>query len=267
LTSAPLTFNLLRAAKFRGSLMDFLHLLDSLSNLNSDDECVRHFEKQFHEFEPTCAFYCCGSPIAGSGGLKDKISHGKTAGRLVDDEIIMTVLADPALQAADKFPEYCKNNTSPLIWECDPTAMEDKDEKRFFGLAADFGVTGGITIPIHQLNKKTYGNLTLFFQQEPRLWLKRLTRVKKDIHVASLYLDAKLSSEPKPLPTGFNLSPRERDCLALLAIGLHTSQIADRLVLSDPTVNEYISNARKKLSARTRSEAVARAVQYELISL
>ena len=90
---------------------------------------------------------------------------------------------------------------------------------------------------------------------------------EKDIHVATLYLDAKLSSEVRHLSTHLTLSPRENDCLSLLASGLQTSQIADRLVLSDSTVTEYIVNARKKLGARTRSEAVAKAVQYGLISL
>ena len=247
--------------------MEFLHLLDELSNTSSDLDCMKLFEAQFHEFEPACGFYCCGSPMAGSGGLKDKVSYGKTVGRLVDDEILKTVLADPILQAGDKFPEYCKNNISPLVWECDPTSVEDTNEKRFLGLAADFGVKGGITIPIHQLRENTYGNLTLFFQQESSRWLERLNAVKKDIHVATLYLDAKLSSEVRYPSTHFTLSPRESDCLALLAAGLQTSQIADHLVLSDSTVTEYIYNARKKLGARTRSEAVARAVQYGLISL
>jgi PAS domain S-box-containing protein len=53
-----------------------------------------------------------------------------------------------------------------------------------------------------------------------------------------------------------NLSPREREVLALLARGLTGEQIAERLVLSPETVRTHIRNAREKLGASTRVEAV-----------
>jgi len=154
-----------------------------------------------------------------------------------------------------------------LVWQCEPTRLEDAGERRFFGLAADFGITGGITIPIHQLDRSTYGNLTLFFKRDATQHLGRLNAACGDIHVASLYLHTRLESidcEEKDLPA---LSPREQNCILLPARGYQTAQIAGRLALSDATVNEYVRNARNKLKARTRSEAVARAVQSGLICL
>jgi PAS domain S-box-containing protein len=56
------------------------------------------------------------------------------------------------------------------------------------------------------------------------------------------------------------LSPREREVLALLARGLTGEQIADRLVLSPETVRTHIRNAREKLGASTRVEAVTMAL-------
>jgi PAS domain S-box-containing protein len=57
-----------------------------------------------------------------------------------------------------------------------------------------------------------------------------------------------------------NLSPREREVLGLLARGLTGEQIADRLVLSPETVRTHIRNAREKLGASTRVEAVTMAL-------
>jgi len=57
-----------------------------------------------------------------------------------------------------------------------------------------------------------------------------------------------------------NLSPREREVLALLARGLTGEQIAERLVLSPETVRTHIRNAREKLGASTRVEAVTMAL-------
>lgn len=56
------------------------------------------------------------------------------------------------------------------------------------------------------------------------------------------------------------LSEREREVLNLLAVGLTGEQIADRLYLSPETVRTHVRNARARLGARTRVEAVAKAL-------
>jgi PAS domain S-box-containing protein len=56
------------------------------------------------------------------------------------------------------------------------------------------------------------------------------------------------------------LSPREREVLAMLARGLTGEQIAARLVLSPETIRTHIRNAREKLGASTRVEAVTMAL-------
>lgn len=63
------------------------------------------------------------------------------------------------------------------------------------------------------------------------------------------------------------LSGRERDCLEGMARGLRIAQIADRLVLAEVTVNLHLRNARRKLGARTLTEAVAKAMLYRQISV
>jgi len=63
------------------------------------------------------------------------------------------------------------------------------------------------------------------------------------------------------------LSPREREVLALLARGLTGEQIAERLVLSPETVRTHIRNAREKLGASTRVEAVTMALIAREIQL
>lgn len=57
-----------------------------------------------------------------------------------------------------------------------------------------------------------------------------------------------------------SLSPREREVLGLLARGLTGEQIAARLVLSPETIRTHIRNAREKLGASTRVEAVTMAL-------
>lgn len=55
-----------------------------------------------------------------------------------------------------------------------------------------------------------------------------------------------------------DLTNRERDCLAFMADGLPDREIAARLNIAEATVRFHIDNARSKLGARNRAQAVAR---------
>jgi len=59
----------------------------------------------------------------------------------------------------------------------------------------------------------------------------------------------------------FNLlSERERECLLWLCAGLRVAAIADKLSIGESAVQLYITNAKRKLGAKTREQAVARAI-------
>jgi DNA-binding NarL/FixJ family response regulator len=61
------------------------------------------------------------------------------------------------------------------------------------------------------------------------------------------------------------LSRREAEILELLSTGLTGEQVAERLVLSPETIRTHVRNAMGKLDARTRTEAVVRAIELEEI--
>lgn len=62
-------------------------------------------------------------------------------------------------------------------------------------------------------------------------------------------------------------SEREREVLGFLAKGLTDNQIAEQLRLSPATVQTHVRNAKAKLGARTRSQAVALALVGGLIEI
>lgn len=62
------------------------------------------------------------------------------------------------------------------------------------------------------------------------------------------------------VPTA-KLTPRERQVFELVAEGLTSPQIAERLKIGPATVRTHVEHIREKVGAHTRAEAVARLVQ------
>ena len=62
------------------------------------------------------------------------------------------------------------------------------------------------------------------------------------------------------------LTEREREVMTLVASGLQTDDVAERLFLSPETVKSHVQNALGKLGAHTRAHAVAIALVTEQIS-
>lgn len=61
------------------------------------------------------------------------------------------------------------------------------------------------------------------------------------------------------------LTPREREVLALVAEGLTNRQIAERLVVSEHTVHRHVTNMLRKLDLPSRTAAAARAASAGLL--
>jgi NarL family two-component system response regulator LiaR len=65
---------------------------------------------------------------------------------------------------------------------------------------------------------------------------------------------------------GFDLTEREREVLGLMVQGMSNNEIADRLVISGSTAKFHVSSILSKLRASSRTEAVAIALQNELVT-
>lgn len=78
------------------------------------------------------------------------------------------------------------------------------------------------------------------------------------IHIAGLVLTERLMEFAAPATAVLELTARERDCLAFVADGRTDWQIAVLLGISEPTVRFHLNNARRKLGAVNRAQAVAR---------
>jgi DNA-binding NarL/FixJ family response regulator len=78
-----------------------------------------------------------------------------------------------------------------------------------------------------------------------------------------------LASHPdrhRPIPERLDeLTPREREVMGLVAMGLTNREIAERLVVSPATAKTHVSRAMLKLHARDRAQLVVLAYQTRLV--
>ncbi|GAA3477696.1 response regulator transcription factor [Streptomyces yanii] len=88
---------------------------------------------------------------------------------------------------------------------------------------------------------------------------------------AARALITRFLTQPEASPAAMHerlkcLTPRERDVLGLVALGLSNEEIADRLFISPLTAKTHVNRAMTKLAARDRAQLVVIAYQSGLVS-
>jgi two-component system, NarL family, response regulator LiaR len=77
--------------------------------------------------------------------------------------------------------------------------------------------------------------------------------------------EAMITAAVEPAP-GADLTPRERELLALMTRGLNNQEIASELALALPTVKFHITNILAKLQVDNRTEAVLKALKHKIVA-
>jgi LuxR family quorum-sensing system transcriptional regulator CciR len=137
-------------------------------------------------------------------------------------------------------------------------ALPARDPGRRVGEAArSFGFGEGVILPI----RASDGSIGVVSMGGDRDALSARERAYLRI-VASLVFQRAATLREACGPTGIALSltPRELDCLALLARGLTDRDIAAKLRVSEPTIRFHLNGARRKTGAISRAHLAALAI-------
>jgi DNA-binding CsgD family transcriptional regulator len=167
---------------------------------------------------------------------------------------------DPRLQ-------NCLRHVTPFLW--DSTGHFGPEAEAFLSEAARYGLRSGIALPVgsgvgeNAMVAVSGSNLTLPDGEELQLAIGRTYIFASYFHER---LSHKLRKQAGSLETASpQVTKREREVLELAAHGQSSKRIAHELGIRESTVNYHIASIRRKFRARTRSHAVAQAVQFGLI--
>ncbi len=227
--------------------------INEIQNLETAAELIARTQElsSFLGFE-YCAFF-----LVGVSPLVEVVPHvhwgcpAQWVQRYIEGELIS---ADPVIS-------YCLSNTSPLIWgPSHPSHFKGKvvDIK----LVASFmGAKWGIVAPAHDCARHV-GVLSLSSDledancEETREELATFTHLLAGaVHSAAM----RIFSSFRATDVQKLLSARELECLRWVAKGKTSWEIARILGIAERTAIFHIENSVKKLGAKNRAHAIARA--------
>ena len=131
-------------------------------------------------------------------------------------------------------------------------------ERQVIARAGDHGFRSGIAVPMLFPRPGVIGGWNLGCSDGRKETTALATRIEGLLPAFATLVQSRLEqldiADPSPL------SAREREVLLWLGRGLRTDQIAHRLDVKPVTVSLHLKNARAKLGARTREQALALAI-------
>lgn len=163
----------------------------------------------------------------------------------------------------DPVGKYCFETVEPFFWSDVRYAESDRMAVRIMEEAAEHGLRQGFCVPMHGLSG--FQAVASFAGRTPELSRKQ----RKALHLLSIaaYGWAERRERVHHDENREILSPRERDILIWVALGLTKIEVAERLKISAVTVRTHLDRARSKLGAVNTVNTVVEALRRREIRI
>ena len=164
---------------------------------------------------------------------------------------------------------HCRTKTSPYFsgkgfWS--QARNLPVRRRKFEEEAVSVGIHSVVSIPVHLPLTKDRGYVGIATDccaaEFEKIYKNHLTMIHLGA-IAAFNQIRDLTREKQVALIG--LTERERECLLWLARGLHNDRIAQRMKIRPVTVEFHMVNARRKLNARTREQALVSAIQLGVV--
>jgi LuxR family transcriptional regulator len=169
----------------------------------------------------------------------------------------------------DPYYRACFDGTLPFDWDQVQTrATLHPLERQAWQYLADFGLSRGMTIPVH-LPGGRFAVVSAIVDRSMANWHAIGERTRETMfHLTHLFhktVHERGFESQIVVSLPVRLSPREIECLRWAAGGRTTQDVAHILGRSVETVRMHVKNAMHKLGSNNRTQAVAKAMQLGLL--
>lgn len=234
----------------------FEDFVDTLTPLKDAEAVWQHTA----EYSYKLGFSNCSLTLA------KKTSEGLEPAYLISDlpEEFGKIYKNEALISDDPFLQFsCQSLTAKKVASKDLSVFPKTTEKHkiFLDIAAQSGAMNGLGIPVRTSDIDLFGGWVFSSTEDGELFdLLHKEHGQEAQLAAVMAYERMVAIELGGASKLSLLSLREKECLLWLCAGLRSSMIANKLSISESAVNLYITNAKHKLRAKTREQAIARAI-------
>lgn len=168
--------------------------------------------------------------------------------------------ADAALAAAGQcfapflWPDICR------LIACTPAQHE------FLAQVSSCGIGAAVTVPVHRASGPDQAGSYSVFAGACSFLMKADIPLPLASLAAAHYVGARAFDaaeallKAQPAVLGPQLTPRQRDCVALVAQGKSDWEIGQLLGISESTVHKHIEDAKRRFGVSTRIQLVVRSL-------
>jgi LuxR family transcriptional regulator, quorum-sensing system regulator BjaR1 len=164
----------------------------------------------------------------------------------------------------DPLVKYMRRKPSKVTWNSAAAAIKlGRDTPDVFGDAGAYKLNDGFAMPLITLE----GEVVMVSLGGEKLDVS--DDAIRIIELASTYAIGRaiqLSSEEKTIDLHRELTPREKECMRWAAAGKSEWEISQILGISEHTSEKHLLNAKSKLGAANRVQAIAEAIRHGYIS-
>jgi LuxR family transcriptional activator of bioluminescence operon len=170
----------------------------------------------------------------------------------------------------DSTLSFVYKNHLPIYWNLKQQLAQatSETERKMREDSIAFGAELGLSIPIHGPHNN-FANLLLVQMQNQQCNLQD-SRAQYEFFVVAHhyyhYIQPHLLDQLSE-KEAFYLTQREIQCLTLIAEQYSVKEIAQRLELSERTVNFHIQKINKKMGTKNKYQSLAKAIEYQLLTL
>ena len=169
-------------------------------------------------------------------------------------------IIDERLYLDDPVHVACSKSVTGLTWDRigefivpSPRQLSTLDRGR------DHGLRSGFTMPIRMSDEPDA--MFSIARRSEKVFSTEDIMTARLVGTAAFDRARTILGDDRPVFAPVALSPRQIDCIALVAQGKSDWEIAQILTLSRDTVHEYVEAARKRYGVRRRTQLVLRAVR------